>query len=92
MTEDEFIARAKTEPLAPVFNGNNSDMRFNYVAWRYFLEYLIQSRGRDKFQDYLLRVMQDPDGARALFPEFFGVSFDTAVSEFQHRLRQTAAR
>jgi len=83
LTEDEFIVRARTEPLAPAFNGNNSDMRFNYVAWRYFLEFMMKTRGRDKFQDYLLRVMQDPDGARALFPEFFGISFDAAILEFQ---------
>jgi hypothetical protein len=87
LTEDEFLARAQTQPLAPAFNGDNSDMRFNYVAWRNFLEYLIRTRGRDKFQDYLLRVMQDPDQARALFPEFFGVSFDAALLEFQSRLR-----
>jgi hypothetical protein len=24
---------------------------------------------RDRFQDYLLRVMQDPDQARAVFPD-----------------------
>jgi hypothetical protein len=87
LTEDEFVARAKTEPLAPVFNGDNSDMRFNYVAWRYFIEHLIHASGRDKFQDYLLRVMQDPDQARAIFPEFFGMSFDNAVQEFQARVR-----
>jgi hypothetical protein len=87
LTEDEFIARAQTEPLLPVFNSDNSDMRFNYVAWRYFLEYIIHSRNRDKFQDYLLRVMQDPDRARTLFPEYFGRSFDDAVGEFQTAIR-----
>jgi hypothetical protein len=88
LTEAEFIARAQTEPLAPAFNGNDSDMRFNYVAWRYFIEYMIRKRGRDRFQDYLLRVMQDPDQARAVFPELFGISFDNAVQEFQAKLRE----
>ena len=91
LSENEFLARAQTQPLSPAFNGDNADMRFNYVAWRYFLEYLIRTRGRDKFQDYLLRVMQDPDQARAVFPEFFNVSFDSAVLEFQARLRAPAA-
>jgi hypothetical protein len=91
LTEGEFVARAHTEPLAPVFNGENSDMRFEYVAWRYFVEYLIHLRGRDKFQDYLLRVMQDPDQARALFPEFFGMPFDNAVQEFQAKVREPRA-
>jgi hypothetical protein len=88
LTSDEFLARAQTEPLAPAFNGDNSDMRFNYVAWRDFIEYLIRARDRDRFQDYLLRVMQDPDQARIVFPEFFGMSFDEAVREFQGRVRE----
>jgi hypothetical protein len=88
LTEEEFLARAQTEPLAPAFDGGNPDMRFNYVAWRDFLEYIIRTRGRDKFQDYLLRVMQDPDEARALFPEFFKISFDDAVKEFQAKVRE----
>lgn len=90
LSEDEFIARARTAPLAPAFNGGNPDMRFNYVAWRDFLEYIMKTRGRDKFQDYLLRVMQDPDSARALFPEFFGVPFAAAVLEFQAKVRGTS--
>jgi hypothetical protein len=87
LTEAEFIARAQTEPLAAAFDGTNSDMRFTYVAWSDFVEYMIQTAGRARFQDYLLRVMQDPDEARSLFPELFGVSFDKAVTEFERRLR-----
>jgi hypothetical protein len=83
LTDDEFIARAKTEPLAPVFDGNNSDIRFNYIAWRNFLEFLIATRGRDKFQDYLLRVMENPKQARVVFAEYFGKTLDGAVAEFQ---------
>jgi hypothetical protein len=89
LTEEEFIARAQTRPLAPAFDGDNSDMRFNYVAWKDFLEHIIKTRGRDKFQDYLLRVMQNPDDARAVFPEFFGIPFDGAVAEFQSKLRES---
>jgi hypothetical protein len=91
LTEEEFVARAQTQPLAPAFDGDNSDMRFNYVAWSSFLRYMIHTRGRDRFQDYLLRVMQDPDGARALFPECFGTSFDNAILEFQTQLRKAPA-
>ena len=87
LTETEFLERAKTQPLAPIFNGDNSDMRFNYVAWRCFVEYLMKTRGRGKFQDYLLRIMQNPADARAVFPEFFGVSFDGEVQGFEKSLR-----
>jgi hypothetical protein len=87
LSEQEFFARVRTGAVAPAFHGDNSDMRFNYVAWRYFLEHMIHTRGRDRFQDYLLRVMQDPDDARGLFPEYFGISFDDAVQEFEARVR-----
>jgi hypothetical protein len=33
--------------------------------------------------------MQDPDRARALFPEFFGLSFEDAIREFQARLTES---
>ena len=87
LTDDEFLFRAQTKSLAPVFDGRSTDMRFNYVAWRFFVEHMIHTRGRDRFQEYLLRVMQDPDQARPLFPESFGLSFDDAVREFQARVR-----
>jgi hypothetical protein len=87
LSEEEFLSRAQTESLAPVFNGNNSDMCFNYLAWRYFLEHLIRTRGRDIFQDFLLRAMENPDDVRTVFPEFFGTTFDGAVSEFQAKVR-----
>jgi len=83
LSQEEFAIAARTRALGPSFAGDNSDMRFNYIAWRTFLEFLIQTRGRDKFQDYLLRVMQDPKQARAVFPEYFAKPFDAAVAEFQ---------
>jgi hypothetical protein len=91
LTQDEFVARARTEPLAPSFNGTNPDMRFNYIVWSNFLEHMIHTRGRDRFQDYLLRVMQEPDRARVVFPESFGISFDDAIQEFQARVRESGA-
>jgi hypothetical protein len=90
MTDAEFVARARTQPMAPVFNGDGTDMRFDYVAWRDFLQHRINLSGRDRFQEYPLRVMQEPDQARALFPEFFGLSFDAAVEEFQASVRAPA--
>jgi hypothetical protein len=87
LSDDEFHFLARTAAMAPVFDGRSADIRFNYVAWRYFLEHMIHTRGRDRFQDYLLRAMQEPDQAKALFPEFFGISFNDAVREFETRVR-----
>jgi hypothetical protein len=87
ITRDEFLAQVKTTALKPSFEGANPDMRFNYVAWRYFLEYLMKTRSRAAFQSFLTQAMQDPDHVRALFPSSFGASFDNAVSEFESHAR-----
>ncbi|MGA3187220.1 MAG: hypothetical protein ABSF22_08915 [Bryobacteraceae bacterium] len=86
LSDDEFLLRARTESVGPAFDGRSTDMRYNYVAWRYFIEHLIKTRGRDQFQEYLLHVMQDPDQALAVFPAAFGISFVDALREFQNQV------
>jgi hypothetical protein len=88
LSRDEFVARAQVEPLAPVFEGGSSDMRFNYPAWRYFIEYLSRTRGREAFQKFLLSFMQQPDHAMPLFRESFGIAFTDAVREFEKQVRE----
>jgi len=88
LSRDEFVARARAEPLAPVFDGHSSDMRFNYPAWRYFLEYMIRTRGRDTFQRYLLGFMQEPESYLPLFRQTFAISFTDAIHEFENQVRE----
>jgi hypothetical protein len=83
LSRDEFVTRAKLEPLLPAFEGPSRDMRFNYPAWRYFLEFLKHTRGRHAFQDFTLAFMRDPDAWRQSFQKSFGTSFENAIAEFQ---------
>ena len=90
VTRDEFLARA--ERLGPVIDpdqqiGGQREMRFAYVAWRYFLEDLIQTRGRDRFQNLLTGYMADPDRYRDVFQRTYGEGIAEAVREFEGRVK-----
>ncbi len=92
-TPDSVIAYADTHDLAPLLRPSapaarvSRDMRLNYQVWRYFLEYWIQARGRDAFQQLLLATMDAPDQYEGLFRQVYGVSLDAAAAEFTTALR-----
>jgi hypothetical protein len=93
VTRDEFLTRAHTEDLGPVIDPDQHasgprDMRFSYVAWRYFLEDLVQTRGRDRFQGLLTGFMADPDREHEVFRQIYGESLGEAVRDFQSRVNQ----
>lgn len=88
LSRDEFVARARTESLLPAFESQTPDMRFNYPAWRYFLEYLMRTRGREAFHGYLLAFMEAPDNYRSQFERSFGIAFPAAVQEFETAVRE----
>ncbi|HEV8144774.1 MAG TPA: hypothetical protein VGP79_00255 [Bryobacteraceae bacterium] len=89
----EFKERAKVTDLTRVIGpGLNDlpqpvDMRFNYVAWRYFLEHLQSSRGRDRFQELLVAFLDDAGAVHSAFQRIYGMSVNDAVREFQQELR-----
>ena len=90
LTRDEFLARARVEDLGPVIDldqwkGGARDLRFAYVAWRYFLEDLIAAKGRDRFQDFMTAYIRDPDSYRDSFRRVYGQRVPEAVAEFQTR-------
>ena len=93
LNRDEFVARARIQELGPVIDpdqrrGDGGDMRFMYPAWRYFLEDLIQARGRDRFQQFLTAYIGDPDRYRESFRATYGIGLPDAVNEFQARIRR----
>jgi len=58
------------------------DARFAYTAERYFLEYLKQRFGEDRFQDFTVRYIDNPDGYRNLFNEALQLPFAEAIKQF----------
>jgi len=87
LSRDEFVARARSETLLPAFQGGSADMRFNYPAWRYFLEYLKRTRGPEAFHSFMLEEIREPDAWRQSFQADFAIPFAAAVSEFETEVR-----
>jgi len=93
LTLDEFIAQARTVPF-PLVIGPKLDelpeprnMRFNYVAWRYFLEFMRKTRGEPRFHSFLQAFVDSPDDALSSFEKAYGTTVAVAAEEFQNQVR-----
>ncbi len=94
VTPDEFLDMAREQDLGPIIDPERLkeapvpfNMRVRYQVWRYFLEYLIDARGRDLFQRYLRALMAHPGNYRVLFEQCYGLSMPKAIEEFQMAIR-----
>jgi hypothetical protein len=92
-------ARARQVDLGPFFefdanaaNPANIDMRFAYVAWMDFLDYLAQQRGKETFDGFFRSVQQDPAKIQELFQRSYGHSLQGMVAEFQKAICSGAYR
>ncbi len=89
VTVQEFKLFAMARDLVPVIDPAKhrpdlpSDIRYDYQAWRYFLEYLIDTQGRDKFQNLLLAVLRTPAASERAFESVYG-----AMPDHIRRFRQ----
>lgn len=94
-SDAEFAARIRREEVAPFLDPSRRgevagifEIRYSYVVWRRFNEYLMTAKGRVAYQGYLEAVMQDPREWRDLFPKHFGgTTFEDAVRAFQSAAR-----
>lgn len=94
ITPYEFVDLARKQDLGPIIDPERTkenpmpfNMRIGYQVWRYFLEYLIDTYGRDLFQQYLTAFMAHSGSYRSLFEQCFGVSLQKAVENFQAAIR-----
>jgi hypothetical protein len=95
ITRDEFLERAGDVDLRAViaYDANSGrpapiDMRFAYVAWRYFIEHLVEVHGRAVFDRFYHRYLSSPEDMDRLFEESFGRPLRTSVDEFQAVVRR----
>jgi hypothetical protein len=94
-SDAEFLARIKRENVAAFIDparrgeaGSAFDIRYAYIVWRRFNEFLMATRGRDAYQGYLVAVLRDTASWRELFPRHLGMNFEDAVEEFQGAMRR----
>jgi hypothetical protein len=91
-TWDDFDRRVRAESIAPLFSSDPQrtfgfDIRFAYLAWRYFLAWLIETRGRALFQELLTGFMQHPMEVERIFLHVYGENLEAAVSRFEITVR-----
>jgi hypothetical protein len=94
LTQQEFVKRAQITDLSPVMrfdavddDAAAVDMRFYYIAWRDFIDYLVQTWGRERFARFHRLYMDDADHVEAHFGHIFGTPFSSAVRDFELALR-----
>ena len=61
-----------------------TDIRYSYQVWRYFLEHLIDTEGRDKFQQLIQGMMRDPTASERVFKEVYGTPLPDAARGFRN--------
>ena len=90
-TREQFLGYVRARPVAelldPAQRLKDFDIRYGYVAWRDFDQYLVATKGRDAFQSYLRACMANPRDWRDQFPKSFGATFGAAVGNYQRALR-----
>jgi hypothetical protein len=94
VTPSEFLARARGETLLPIIDPAERselagliDYRFAYQSWRYFLEYLMEDRGRDAFQRFLSAYLARPEAYQEIFAARYGLAFDDEIRRFERSIR-----
>lgn len=95
VSRDEFLQRASLMELQPVMDYDAGgaapapvEMRFAYVAWRNFIEYLVHTHGLDTFHRFFGEFLARPDELEGLFAAAFGQSRKEAVERFQSAIRR----
>ena len=91
-TWDDFVTRVRKESLVPLFLRETwrtlgFDIRFAYSAWRYFLQWTIEIRGRPLFQKLLIGFMDHPAEAEQVFRDVYGRDLSIAVFQFDATVR-----
>lgn len=94
LSQAEFIEQArKTDPAKVIdparMNCSAPDWnaRFAYPAQRYFLEYIKQRFGAERFQQFTVKYINNPDDYRNLFGEVFQLSFADAIEQFAQAIK-----
>lgn len=87
VTQTEFLTRARNTDLWPVITfdsnaANPPEIRFSYIAWRNFIDYLTQARGADVFMRFYHAFMRSPDEVEQVFAAEYGKPLHEWVREF----------
>jgi hypothetical protein len=78
IAHDPVLPMFSTDPWqTPKFN-----IRSAYLVWSFFLEWVVDVRGRDTLQRLLSRFLDHPADARQLYQEVYGEPLESSVARF----------
>lgn len=80
----EFTDLREKSPL----DMSNDELKFNYSFYRFFIEFLIETYGIEKFQKYLKRYIEDPKQHIQLLDEVFRIELEQLLTQFNSRLNR----
>jgi len=94
LSREAFLSRAATDELAKFIDPAKIDQsspnwsaRFAYPAQRYFVEYLKATFGDERFTQFLVKCIADPDNHSTLFSEVFQQPIADAIGNYQKAVR-----
>jgi hypothetical protein len=62
------------------------ELRFKYTFYGFLIEFLVQTHGIKKLQDYLKRYLKNPDTYEMLFIEIYGSDVTEILKQYQSSL------
>ena len=76
-----------TQYLDPKLGPEEWNARFAYPTQRYFIEWLKTTYGEERFYQFLVRDIAEPDVWRATFAAVFPSSFEAAILQYEQAVR-----
>ncbi|MDD5065456.1 MAG: hypothetical protein PHF84_00270 [bacterium] len=95
MTRNEFVREWKKKKFT--YQENNRDIYsnldpmapgFNYTLYRYFIQYLVETYGPEKFRVFLSRYIKDPRHDRSVFQGIFRIKLPEALALFEKEYKK----
>jgi hypothetical protein len=85
VTQEEFVERVRRSGVAAsiIPSDGERDLRFEYVAWRNFLDFLDLTYGHRVFIGFVHAANDDPDRTEAVFRSAFGRSLEDEAAAFE---------
>lgn len=80
----EFTDLREKSPL----DMSNYELKVNYSFYRFFIEFLIETYGIEKFQKYLKRYIENPKKYIQLFDEVFRIELEQLLTQFNFGLNR----
>jgi hypothetical protein len=87
--KNQFIELWKDKGMAfdSLYEENPLEMdgtviRLKYTYYRFFIEFLIETYGSEKFQAYLKNYMNDPKSYKTIFPEVYNEDLNEILRKF----------